>query len=113
MSQKPKPCKVKVYVYKHLYPFYQPATELNSFFNLPTLSQVFQEFMDFNYENFVKDKELIRFNYRFAKPFNLKVKCSTAKLWNGLSDKQKEHFLWWFNTAIEGLINNRIGGLLR
>jgi len=111
MSQKPKLCKVKVYVYNQLYPFYQPAEELKSFFGFPTLSQAFQEFMDFTYENMVQDKDLIRFHYRFAKPFNLKVKCSTAKLWEGLSDKQKEHFLFWFNKALSIGLEKLFGGV--
>ncbi len=114
MSQKPKPCKVKIYVYTHLKAIYQPATELKPFWGLPTLSQAFQEFMDYNLLELIKDKELWKMEYRLGvKPTTIKVKCATAELWEGLLPEQKEHVLFWFNNALEYRVNKLLGRLLR
>jgi len=113
MSKKPKLCKVKIYVYTYLKELYQPAPEKPSL-GLPTLSQAFQEFMDYNLLELIKDKELWKMDYRLGvKPSTIKVKCATAELWEGLLPEQKEHVLFWFNASLEYRVNKLLGGLLR
>jgi len=112
MSQKPKPCKVKIYVYTHLKAIYQPAKELKPFWGLPTLSQAFQEFMECNFVSLIKDKELSKLDYRLGvKPTTIKVKCAIAKLWEGLSPEQKEHFSFWFNVVLAERPKKLFGGV--
>ena len=112
MSRKPKPCKVKVYVYELIYPAYHPATELKPFFGLPTLSQAFQEFMEGVHVYLEVGKDF-KFNFKDAKPFTLKVNCATARLWEILPNKDKEHLLVLFNDELYFKICQRLGGKAR
>jgi len=113
MSQKSKPCKVKIYVYTYLKELYQPAPGKPSL-PLPTLSQAFQEFMDYNLLELIKDKELWKMDYRLGvKPTTIKVRCDTAELWEGLLPEQKEHVLFWFNDSLAVRVDKFLGGLLR
>jgi hypothetical protein len=115
MSQKSKPCKVRVYVFTHLAPFYNLSPELKPsfyFLNLPTLSQAFQEFMDYNALDSLRDKEFDKIPKGYPKKaFSLKVKCATAKLWEGLSPDQKEHLTFWFNRVLAFRLEKLFGGV--
>ena len=114
MSKKPKPCKVKIYVYAYLKAIYQPATELKPFWGLPTLSEAFQKFIEDDLFALIKANELRKMDYRLiVKPITLRVRCDTAKLWEGLLPEQKEHVLYWFNTELHSRVDKLLGRLIR
>jgi hypothetical protein len=110
LIQKPKNCSIKVYVYNSLAQYYPPATTLKTSFNLPTLSQAFEEFLNDNYYLILGDNDIYRFHYEFATPFNLKVSWDTKRKWDSLPKAKKIATLFRFNESLWWRIQSIYGG---
>jgi len=108
MSQKPKSCKVKVYV-----------NPLGNLFNppiggLPSLSEVFEEFVKDNYNMKLDgDKFYQRYCKEACKPVYIKISCEAGMLLEKIPDKYKPEFFYWFNYSLEYRVNKLLGGLVR
>ena len=112
LIQKPKNCTIKVYVYDNLAQYYPPATTLKTSFNLPTLSQAFEEFFKDNFLFIYRSDSppYYTIDYEFATPFNLKVSWGIKRNWNTLSKDQKKAVMFWFNRWLRLKIQSIYGG---
>ena len=110
LIKKPKNCTVKIHVYDSVAQYYPPATTLKTSFNLPTLSQAFEEFLRDNYLEILRDNDKYKIYYQFTTPFTLKVSWDTKRKWDSLSKDKKVGALYWFNDLLWWRIKTIYGG---
>jgi len=101
-------CPVKVYLFNHIHPFFNPPME-----GLPTLSQAFEEFYgDTNWNKWVYeilDKDSSTIKFKDAKAFTLQVDCVIVKLWHLRKERIKKVYIYTFNSYLEDLIKAKGG----
>jgi len=101
-DKKPKNCSIKVYVYDSLVKYFSRAQE----YNLPTLSEEFQEFIpsEMKMNRLFKNRLKYKFLYDFALPIDLEVNCDIAKQWESLPEIEKEDLMHRFNVHLNWMV---------
>jgi len=104
-----KKCMVKVKIY---------VNPLGNLFNppkggLPSLSEVFEEFVKNNYNMKLDGDKFYQWYCKEAfKPVYIKISCEAGMLLEKIPDKYKPEFFYWFNRALEEYADKLLGKLL-
>jgi len=96
-------CPVKVYIYNHIYPFFDPPME-----GLPTLSEAFEECLrDKEWRETIEGAGFVTF--KDGEFFTLQVDCKMVRWWYHLSDIRRDALISKFNKYLEALIEAKGG----